>query len=94
MTALITLVAVGVFAAAGFAGIIGVASVAIRREEKDLTLTRGAAGMVIRAGRALNGGVRPRSAPDRWRGAGVDACLARAARGLGSSAVGKGVLRR
>jgi hypothetical protein len=35
MTALITLAAVGLFAAAGFAGIIGVASVAIRREEKD-----------------------------------------------------------
>jgi hypothetical protein len=55
MTALITLVAVGLFAAAGFAGIIGVASVAIRREEKDLTLTREATGTVIRAGRALNG---------------------------------------
>ena len=55
MNALITLAAVGVFAAAGFAGIIGMASVAIRREEKDLTLTREAAGPVIRAGRALNG---------------------------------------
>ena len=40
MTALITLAAVCVFAAAGFAGIIGVASVAIRREGKDLALTR------------------------------------------------------
>jgi hypothetical protein len=94
MTALITLAAVGVFAAAGFAGIIGVASVAIRREEKDLTLTREATGTVTRAGRALNG-VCPRSAPDRWRGAGVDTCLARAARAWpGSSTVGKGVLRR
>ena len=55
MTALITLVAVGVFAAAGFAGIIGVASVAIRREEKNLTLTSGATGTVTRAGRAPNG---------------------------------------
>jgi len=54
MNALITLVAVGVFAVAGFAGIIGVASVAICRE-KDLTLTREATGTVIRAGRALNG---------------------------------------
>jgi hypothetical protein len=55
MTALIMLAAVGVFAVAGFAGIIGVASVAIRREEKDLTLTREATGTVTRAGRALNG---------------------------------------
>jgi hypothetical protein len=55
MAGLIMLAAVGVFAAAGFAGIIGVASVAIRREEKDLTLTREATGTVVLAGRALNG---------------------------------------
>src|SRR5262249_57423000 len=69
MNALITLVAVGLFAAAGCAGIIGVASVAIRREEKDLTLTREATGAVTRAGRVLNGVyvsvTRPTPAPDR-----------------------------
>ena len=94
MTALIMLAAVGLFAAAGFAGIIGVASVAIRREEKDLTLTSEPTGTVTRAGRALNG-VYVRVPPDRGRGAGDDTCLACAApAGPGSSAVGKGVLRR
>ena len=55
MTALLSLAAVGQFAAAGLAGIIGVVSVAIRREEKDLTLTREATGTVTWTGRALNG---------------------------------------
>ena len=94
MTALITLVAVGLFAAAGFAGIIGVASVAIRREEKDLTLTREATGTVTRAGRALNGctsafRARPLARSGRrYLSSPRSPCLA------WSSTVGKGVLRR
>ena len=55
MALLIALAAIGLFAAGVIAGIVGVASVAIRREEKDLTLTREATGTVTRAGRALNG---------------------------------------
>ena len=89
MTALITLVAVGLFAAAGFAGIIGVASVAIRREEKDLTLTREATGTVTRAGRALNGVYVRVPRQTAGAGAGDDTCLApQPLLGLGSSAVG------
>jgi hypothetical protein len=51
MTALIALTAVSVFAA----GIIGVVSLAIRREEKNLTLTGEAPGHLTQAGRWLNG---------------------------------------
>jgi protein-S-isoprenylcysteine O-methyltransferase Ste14 len=55
MAALIALAAIGLFAAGVVAGIIGVVSVAIRREEKNLTLTSGATDHVTRAGRWLNG---------------------------------------
>ena len=55
MTALIALAAIGVFAAGIVAGIIGVVSVAIRREERKFTLTSGAPDNVTRAGRLLNG---------------------------------------
>jgi hypothetical protein len=55
MTALIALAAIGVFAAGIVAGIIGVVSVAIRREERNLTLISGPTGYVTRAGRRLNG---------------------------------------
>ena len=55
MAALIALSALGLFAAGATAGIIGVVSVAIRREEKNFTLTCEATGPVTRAGRWLNG---------------------------------------
>jgi hypothetical protein len=55
MAALIALAAVGLFAAGVFAGIIGVVSVAIRREDRNLTLTSKATDNVTRAGRWLNG---------------------------------------
>jgi hypothetical protein len=59
MAPLIALAAIGLFAAGAAAGIIGVTSAAIRREEKNLTLTRQATGPVIQAGRWVNGlGVR------------------------------------
>ena len=59
MAALIALAAVGLFAAGVAAGIIGVVCVAVRREDKNLTLTSQAADHVTRAGRWLNGvGVR------------------------------------
>jgi len=55
MAAVIALAATGLFAAGVTAGIGGVASVAIRREEKNLTLTSEAPDTVTRAGRWLNG---------------------------------------
>jgi protein-S-isoprenylcysteine O-methyltransferase Ste14 len=55
MTALIALAALSVFAAGTVAGVIGVVSVAIRREERNLTLTSGPTGYVTWAGRWLNG---------------------------------------
>jgi hypothetical protein len=55
MAALIALVAIGVFASGAIAGIIGVVSVAIRREERNFTLTSKAPDTVTRAGRWLNG---------------------------------------
>lgn len=55
MAALIALAAVGVFAAGIVAGIVGVVSVAIRWEERHLTLTSGPTGYVTWAGRWLNG---------------------------------------
>jgi hypothetical protein len=59
MTALIAFTAIGLFAAGVVAGIIGVVCVAIRREERHLTLTSEATDRVTRAGRWLNGvGVR------------------------------------
>jgi hypothetical protein len=51
MVPLIALAAVGLFAA----GIVGVASVAIRREEKSHTLTSEATDPVTQAGRWVNG---------------------------------------
>ena len=55
MAPLIALVAIGLFAAGVTAGIVGVVSVAIRREEKNLTLTSEATDPVTRAGRWVNG---------------------------------------
>jgi hypothetical protein len=55
MAALIALVAIGLFAAGAVAGIVGVVSVAIRREERKFTLTSAAPDNVTRAGRLLNG---------------------------------------
>jgi hypothetical protein len=55
MAAVIALLAVCLFAAGVAAGIIGVAAVAIRREERNLTLTSAAPGQVASAGRWLNG---------------------------------------
>ena len=74
MAALIALAAVGLFAAGATAGIIGVVCVAIRREDKNLTLTSQATDHVTRAGRWLNGvGVR---APHRSAAAGRGTPLA------------------
>lgn len=55
MAALIALVASGLFASGAIAGIVGVVSVAIRREERKFTLTSEAPDNVTRAGRLLNG---------------------------------------
>ena len=55
MVALIALLAIGLFAAGVIAGAIGLTSVAIRREEKNLTLTSEATDRVTQAGRLLNG---------------------------------------
>ena len=55
MAALIALAATAVFAAGVTAGIVGVVSVAIRREERKLTLTSQPPDNVTRAGRLLNG---------------------------------------
>jgi hypothetical protein len=59
MALLSVLAATGLFAAGAAAGIIGVTCAAIRREEKNSTLTGPATGPVIQAGRWVNGvGVR------------------------------------
>ena len=55
MAALIALTAICLFAAGALAGIIGVVAVAIRREERNLTLTSKAPGNLTRAGRWLTG---------------------------------------
>jgi hypothetical protein len=55
MAALIALAAIGVFAAGIAAGIIGVVTVAIRREERNLTLTSAPTGYLTGAGRWLKG---------------------------------------
>ena len=55
MAPLIALAAIGLFAAGVTAGIVGVVSVAIRREEKNLTLTSEATDPVTRTGRWVNG---------------------------------------
>ena len=66
MAALIALTAFVLFASGVVAGMIGVVCVAIRREDKSLTLTSQATDHVTQAGRWLNGvGVRAphRAAP-------------------------------
>ena len=55
MAALIALLAVCLFAVGVAVGIIGTVAVAIRREERNLTLTSAAPGQVASAGRWLNG---------------------------------------
>jgi hypothetical protein len=55
MAALIAIAALGLFAAGAIAGIIAVVSLAVRREERNLTLTSAAPDNVTRAGRLLNG---------------------------------------
>ena len=55
MALLIALGAIGLFAGGVIAGIVGVVSVAIRREEKSLTLISAATDRVARAGRRVNG---------------------------------------
>ena len=64
MNTLILLAATGLFAAGATTGIISVVTIAIRREEKNFTLTSAAPDHVTQAGRWLNGvGVRaPRGA--------------------------------
>ena len=59
MTTQLAFAALCLFAAGACTGIIGVVCVAIRREERHLTLTSEATSHVTRAGRLLNGvGVR------------------------------------
>lgn len=59
MATLIASAAIGLFTAGVCAGIIGVVSLAIRREERNFTLTGEAPDNVTRAGRRVNGvGVR------------------------------------
>ena len=55
MATLIALAAIGLFLAGAATGIIGVVCVAIRREDKNLTLTSQPTDRVTRAGRWLNG---------------------------------------
>ena len=55
MALLIALGAIGLFAGGVIAGIVGVVSVAIRREEKNLTPTSEATDPVTQAGRRVNG---------------------------------------
>lgn len=55
MALLIALAAIGLFAAGVTAGIVGVASMAIRREEKNLTLTSQTTDPVTLTGRRVNG---------------------------------------
>ena len=55
MAALIAVAALGLFAAGVSAGFVGVASLAIRREEKNFTLTSNTPDHVTQVGRWLNG---------------------------------------
>ena len=55
MATLIALGAIGLFITGAATGIIGVVCLAIRREDKNLTLTSQATDHVTRAGRWLNG---------------------------------------
>jgi hypothetical protein len=74
MTTLIAFAAFCLFAAGACTGITGMVCVAIRREEKHLTLTSEATSHLTRAGRWLNGvGVR---APHRSAPAGRETTLA------------------
>ena len=63
MITLIASAALCLFAARACTGIIGVVSLAIRREDKHLTLTGEATSHMTRAGRWPNGVGRSRSAP-------------------------------
>jgi hypothetical protein len=78
MAALIALMAICLFAAGVVVGIIGMVAVAIRREERNLTLTSAAPGQVASAGRWLNG-LYVRVPPPRHRRPEQGAGLARAA---------------
>ena len=73
MATLIVLAAAGLCAAVLFAGIVGVVSVASRREDKNRTLTGAGNGTVVRVGRWVNG-VYVR-APVRTAAAGQEATL-------------------
>jgi hypothetical protein len=55
MTALIALAAICLFAAGAVAGITGMVAIAIRREDRNPTLTSQAPDTVTRAGRRLTG---------------------------------------
>ena len=55
MATLIALTATGLFIAGAATGVIGVVCLAIRREDKNLTLTSQPTDRVTRAGRRLNG---------------------------------------
>jgi hypothetical protein len=55
MAALIAIAAVCLLAAGAIAAVIGVAAVAIRREERNSTLTSAAPDTMTRVGRRLNG---------------------------------------
>jgi hypothetical protein len=55
MAALIALAAAGLFAAAAFATVIGIVSVAIRREKRNQILASEPTDAVTAAGRWLNG---------------------------------------
>lgn len=59
----ITCAAISVFAAAASAGLISVVSAAIRKEDKNLTLTRQAPDNLTRIGRRLTGAHTLRCAP-------------------------------
>ncbi len=64
MTSVIALAALGLFIAGMVTGIAALVSVAIRREDKNFTLTSAATDPVTRAGRLMNGAhVR---APRSW----------------------------
>jgi len=59
----IALAAISLFAAVVSAGLIGVVSVAIRKEDRNLTLTWQAPDNLTRVGRRLTGAHAPRPAP-------------------------------
>jgi hypothetical protein len=63
MTVPIALAAISLLTAALFTGLIGLVSVAIRKEDKNLTLTSQATGNLTRLGRRLTGVHVVRSAP-------------------------------